>query len=108
MIAMRIKLIDSCKVLIKTVPGSVPIVFNEFKYILLSTIQVRESMIIQKEQKIKRKNILATRRKKSRRREQRGGERAERRSQNQTKEKSYLCGISNIFMPNMFYPSDYP
>lgn len=60
--------------LIKTVPGSVPIIFNEFKDILLSTIQVRESAIIQKEQKIKRKNILATRRKKSRRRmEQRGG-----------------------------------
>lgn len=40
-IAMRIKLIDSCKVF-KTVPGSMPIIFNEFKDILLRTIQVRE------------------------------------------------------------------
>lgn len=49
-IAMRIKLIDSCKVF-KTVPGSVPIIFNEFKDILLRTTQVRDSTITQKEKK---------------------------------------------------------
>lgn len=98
-IAMRIKLIDSCKVF-KTVPGSVPIIFNEFKDILLRTIQVRESTIIQKEQKIKRKNILT--RKAGSEGNKEGGGRVERMSHNQTRENSYLYGIANIFKSNMF------
>lgn len=86
--------------------GSVPIIFNEFKDILLRTIQVRESTITQKEQKIKRKNILARRAGSEGNKE--GGGRVERMSHNQTKEKSYLHGIANIFKSSMFYPSDYP
>lgn len=97
-IAMRIKLMDSCKAF-KIVPGSVPIIFNEFKDILLRTIQVRESTITQKEQKIKQKNILARR---AGSKGTKGGGWVERMSHNQTKENSYLYGIANILSPVCF------
>lgn len=85
---MRIKLIDSCKML-KTMPGSGPIIFNEYKNVITENYSSRKEHD-HTEAKIKRAYQTLEGRKwgKGGEKDSEQGQKVNR-SHNQTKEKSY-------------------